>query len=102
MTCPGCGEDSSSRLPIFSEEGTASGERGSVVRGLLGKLGDDRIPEHMPLFGHIRIEACDTCHQYLLNVDLAASVTFATAAVANVHSRPAPAALVEVVPLVHL
>ena len=72
MTCPGCGEDSSSRLPIFSEEGTASGERGSVVRGLLGKLGDDRIPEHMPLFGHIRIEACDTCHQYLLNVDLAA------------------------------
>ncbi len=28
MTCPGCGEDSSSRLPIFSEEGTASGERG--------------------------------------------------------------------------
>jgi len=27
MTCPGCGEDSSARLPIFSEEGTTSGER---------------------------------------------------------------------------
>ena len=62
MTCPGCGESSSSRLPIFSEEGTASGERGSVVRGLEGR----------PLFSHIRIEACDSCRRYLLSIDLAA------------------------------
>ena len=72
MTCPGCGEDSSSRLSIFSEEGTSSGERGSVVRGLQGKLGDRLQAEHKAVFPHIRIEACESCHRYLLNVDLAA------------------------------
>jgi len=72
MTCPGCGEDSSSRLPIFSEEGTASGERGSVVRGLEGKLGGQGGNEHNAVFRHIRIEACESCHQYLLSIDLAA------------------------------
>ncbi|HYR50754.1 MAG TPA: formate dehydrogenase accessory protein FdhE [Candidatus Eisenbacteria bacterium] len=72
MTCPGCGENSSSLLPIFSEEGTASGERGSVVRGLQGRLGDQDGPGHKAVFAHIRIEACDTCRRYLLNIDLAA------------------------------
>jgi FdhE protein len=72
MTCPGCGEDSSSRLPIFSEEGTTSGERGSVVRGLQGKLDENARAEHEAVFPHIRIEACDSCHRYLLNIDLAA------------------------------
>jgi FdhE protein len=68
MTCPGCGEDSSARLPIFNEEGTASGERGSVVRGLEGRPGGK--PEHKAVFPHMRIEACDSCKRYLLNVDL--------------------------------
>ncbi len=72
MTCPGCGENSSSRLPIFSEEGTTSGERGSVVRGLHGQLGEKIRPEHQAVFPHVRIEACDSCHRYLLNIDLAA------------------------------
>jgi Protein involved in formate dehydrogenase formation len=72
MTCPGCGEDSSSRLPIFSEEGSASGERGSVVRGLQGRLEAYGAAEQKAVFPHIRIEACDTCRQYLLNIDLAA------------------------------
>ncbi|HEV2032849.1 MAG TPA: formate dehydrogenase accessory protein FdhE [Candidatus Dormibacteraeota bacterium] len=71
MTCPCCGEDSSSRLPIFSEEGTSSGERGSVVRGLQGRLPGDSPAEHKAVFPHIRIEACDSCRHYLLNVDLA-------------------------------
>lgn len=71
MTCPGCGEDSSSGLPIFSEEGTASGERGSVVRGLQGALGGDGGAEQKAVFPHIRVEACDTCRHYLLNIDLA-------------------------------
>ena len=71
MTCPGCGETSSSRLPIFSEEGTASGERGSVVRGLEGKLGD-RGAVATTVFPHIRIEGCESCQSYLLNIDLAA------------------------------
>jgi len=72
MTCPGCGEDSSSRLPIFGEEGTASGERGSVVRGLQGRLEGYDNAERNVVFPHIRIEACDTCRHYLLNIDLAA------------------------------
>jgi FdhE protein len=72
MTCPGCGEDSSSRLPIFNEEGTASGERGSVVRGLEGRLGDRARAEHNAVFPHLRIEACDSCRRYLLNIDLLA------------------------------
>jgi FdhE protein len=75
MTCPGCGEDSSSRLPIFSEEGTASGERGSVVRGLEGRLGDQRVSAGKAVFPHMRIEACETCRRYLLGVDLAADPT---------------------------
>jgi formate dehydrogenase maturation protein FdhE len=70
MTCPGCGEDSSSRLPIFNEEGTASGERGSVVRGLEGRLKSSA--EHKAVFHHIRIEACDSCRHYLLSIDLLA------------------------------
>jgi len=72
MTCPACGEDSSSRLTIFSEEGTTSGERGSVVRGLHGQLGEKIRPEHEAVFPHVRIEACESCHRYLLNIDLAA------------------------------
>jgi hypothetical protein len=67
MTCAGCGEESSSRLPIFNEEGTTSGERGSVVRGLPTNQ-DDPSPA---LFPHIRIDACETCRRYLLNVDVA-------------------------------
>jgi FdhE protein len=70
MTCPACGEDSSSRLPIFNEEGTASGERGSVVRGLEGRLGERGKAEHKAVFPHVRVEACDTCRHYLLSIDL--------------------------------
>jgi len=67
MTCAACGEDSSARLPIFSEEGTTSGERGAVVRGLpSGATRRDAV------FPHMRIEACETCRHYLLNVDVAA------------------------------
>jgi FdhE protein len=72
MTCPACGEDSSAHLPIFNEEGTVSGERGSVVRGLEGKLGDRAKPEHTAVFPHIRIETCETCRHYLLGIDLLA------------------------------
>jgi hypothetical protein len=75
MTCPGCGEDSSSRLPIFNEEGTTSGERGSIVRGLQGRLDRHDGAGHKAVFPHIRIEACDSCRHYLLNVDLATDPT---------------------------
>jgi len=72
MTCPACGEAASSRLPIFNEEGTASGERGSVVRGLEGRLGDRGKAAHAAIFPHVRVEACDTCRHYLLSIDLLA------------------------------
>ncbi len=72
MTCAGCGESSTSRLPIFSEEGTTSGERGSVVRGLpVGPNGSNGSAPKA-IFPHVRIEACETCRRYLLNIDLAA------------------------------
>jgi len=78
MTCAGCGESSSSRLAIFSEKGTTSGERGSVVRGLPGGNGEvdgKHDGEHArpseAVFPHVRIEACETCRRYLLSIDLA-------------------------------
>ncbi len=72
MTCAGCGESSTSRLSIFSEEGTTSGERGSVVRGLpVGPNGHNGSAPKA-IFPHVRIEACDACRHYVLNIDLAA------------------------------
>jgi FdhE protein len=68
MTCAACGEDSSAKLTVFSEHGTASGERGSVVRGLAGGLA---VARDDAIFPHMRIEACASCLKYLLTVDLA-------------------------------
>ena len=68
MTCAGCGEDGGAKLPIFSEHGTTSGERGSIVRGLPGGA---PAAQHPAVFPHIRIEACSTCKTYLLNIDMA-------------------------------
>jgi formate dehydrogenase maturation protein FdhE len=65
MRCAGCGEDSSARLPIFSELGTTSGEKGSVVRGLARPL--NKVDA---VFPHVRVEACETCRRYLLSFDL--------------------------------
>ena len=66
MTCPGCGEDSGAKLPIFGERGVTSGERGSVVRGLPGGA----APDERAVFPHMRIEACESCRHYLLSIDL--------------------------------
>lgn len=68
MTCAGCGEDASAKLSIFSEEGTTSGEQGSVIRGLPH---EPVPPAHPAVFPHIRIEACETCRRYLLGIDVA-------------------------------
>ena len=67
MTCAGCGESLTAKLPIFSEHGTTSGERGSVVRGLPGGAPP---AQHPAVFPHMRIDACETCRHYLLNIDL--------------------------------
>ena len=72
ITCAACGEDAGARLRIFSEHGTTSGERGSVVRGLpTGGV----TAEHRAFFPHMRIEACESCRRYLLSVDLAVDPT---------------------------
>jgi FdhE protein len=39
------------------------------VKGLQGKLGDKGATE--AVFPHIRIQACESCRSYLLNIDLA-------------------------------
>lgn len=43
MTCAGCGEEASAKLPIFADA--------------------DRLP-------HLRADACETCRRYLITVDL--------------------------------
>lgn len=43
MVCAGCGEETSSRLPVYAEA--------------------ERFP-------HARIDACETCHRYLIGFDL--------------------------------
>jgi formate dehydrogenase accessory protein FdhE len=43
MTCAGCGEHETHRLPIYQEG------------------------EHLP---HMRVDACDSCHRYLITIDL--------------------------------
>src|SRR5262249_55829002 len=70
MTCAACGEHRSTRLPVYSEEGTTSTETsGHVVRGVavsraeLGAGAGARFP-------HVRVEACETCSRYLLGIDL--------------------------------
>jgi FdhE protein len=68
MTCASCGEDSSGKLLVLSEEGTSSGERGNVVRGLPGTPPTKAVAA---VFPHLRIDACESCRHYLLNVDLA-------------------------------
>ena len=68
VTCAACGEDAGAKLPVFGERGTTSGERGSVVRGLPAS---PPAAKHDAVFPHMRIEACDSCHRYLLNVDMA-------------------------------
>lgn len=68
MTCASCGEDSSGKLLVLSEEGTSSGERGNVVRGLPGTPSTKAVAS---VFPHLRIDACESCRHYLLNIDLA-------------------------------
>lgn len=67
MTCAGCGENASAKLVILSEEGTLSGERGGLIRGLPQPQSP---PAHPAVFPHIRIEACDSCRRYLLGIDI--------------------------------
>jgi hypothetical protein len=87
MTCPGCGEDEPSRLPIFSEEGAQGGPDGVIVRGAAGAAGGTapggRAAEPGPAgaaaggsgaagprFPHLAVGGCRTCGGYLVTVDV--------------------------------
>jgi FdhE protein len=45
IVCPACGEESVDKLPVYVSEGAED-------------------------LGHVRVEACDTCHHYIKTIDL--------------------------------
>lgn len=60
-TCASCGETTGARRTMFAEH-----RDGPVVgRGAGTDTGDGA-----PLFPHLRIETCDSCNRYLIDVDL--------------------------------
>jgi FdhE protein len=74
MTCPACGEDEASRLPIFTEEGALGAPDGTVVPGVSGGHRQAAAPGaaargRAPRFHHLAIHGCRTCGRYLLSVD---------------------------------
>jgi Protein involved in formate dehydrogenase formation len=60
--CASCGESGGARRTIYAErrEGTVVG-RATATAG---------APAGGPMFPHLRIEACDTCKRYLIDVDM--------------------------------
>jgi hypothetical protein len=58
-TCASCGETSGARRTVFAEHRDGS----VVVRGLAGDDGAARFP-------HLRVESCESCARYLIDVDL--------------------------------
>src|SRR6266508_870678 len=60
--CASCGESGGARRTIFAER------RDGIVVGH-GKL-TAPVEAGGPVFPHLRIEACDTCKRYLIDVDL--------------------------------
>ena len=70
MTCAACGETSSGSLLVFAEEGTSASEAtGHVVPGAAAVRTETTGARTR--FPHLRVEACETCHRYLIGVDLA-------------------------------
>lgn len=64
-TCAACGETEGGRRTVYAEhrEGTKVGRAGN------GDAPDARDSKDT-LFGHLRIEGCESCRRYLLDVDL--------------------------------
>ena len=65
-SCPSCGETSGSRRTVYSErrEGPVVGRDGENREAAGAPAADE------PMFPHLRIDACASCEQYLLDVDL--------------------------------
>jgi formate dehydrogenase maturation protein FdhE len=69
LMCPACGENDASHLSVYSELGSSQAELsgGNVVKP--GSSQSGSLPAPGLNFPHVRIDACQTCKQYLLNVD---------------------------------
>jgi hypothetical protein len=62
-TCASCGETTGAKRTVFAEH-----REGPVVGGRTGH-GDGGAAADPPLFPHLRIESCDSCSRYLIEVD---------------------------------
>jgi Protein involved in formate dehydrogenase formation len=60
-TCASCGETSGSKRTIYFEHDARHGEKPQVGRGDGGEAAT---------FPHLRIEGCESCERYLIDVDL--------------------------------
>jgi len=68
MVCASCGESETKNLSTYSEIGALEAElSGGVVKHLPGAAKDARPVAQLP---HLRIDGCQTCKKYILNVDL--------------------------------
>jgi FdhE protein len=64
-TCASCGETTGARRTVFAEH-----RDGAVVGRRNGHTADDGPTGDPPLFPHLRIESCDSCQRYLIDVDM--------------------------------
>ena len=68
MVCASCGEEETKNLSVFSEAGSLEAElSGGIVKHLPG-AGKDARP--VAQFPQLRVDGCQTCKHYTLNVDL--------------------------------
>jgi hypothetical protein len=63
--CASCGETSGARRTNFAEH-----RHGPVVGRGNGRPSSEDAGSDPPLFPHLRIEACESCSRYLIDVDL--------------------------------
>jgi FdhE protein len=68
-TCASCGETAGAQRTVFAEH-----RDGPVVGRGNGHAPRDGAPSDPPLFPHLRIEACESCTRYLIDVDLGLDV----------------------------
>jgi hypothetical protein len=68
MVCASCGEEETKNLSVFSETGSLEAElSGGIVKHLAGA---EKNARPVAQFSHLRVDGCQTCKHYTLNVDL--------------------------------
>jgi formate dehydrogenase maturation protein FdhE len=67
MTCPGCAENDTENLLLFSEIGALEAEAtGKTVRGADAEIKARASEATMP---HVAVDGCSSCNRYLLSID---------------------------------